>query len=279
MSILFISFYLNLYFFFHFQLHLDEEKIVNDIIGKMISSLYDYINSEEFSNMILQTEPKLETFYKMQIDGQIRDRIEKATKIWLEENAPKIVKTEFDILIQDITDKYEKMSNICRQFEGIAEFNNTFKEEEFVMTLASGIAWVSNKFIWSVFLGAVAVIVISEISVLYTLAVGALMITRQFIKVDKIIHDSFKNRVKSMNKEKLQTLLHKKFEKGLRECHRHVFTILLPSEIRNMSYSVDLLKKNQIRMEKKQNHFKRLLTEMVRCQNDVDKIITAVPRV
>lgn len=245
----------------------------------MISSLYDYINSEEFSNMILQTEPKLETFYKMKIDGKIRDRIEKATKMWLEENAPKIVKTEFDIIIQDITDKYEKMSNICREFEGIAEFNNTFKKEGFLMTLASGIAWVSNKFIWSFFFGPVAVTVISGISVLYTLSVGGLIITRQVMEVEEIIQDSFKNRVKSMNKEKLQMLLHNKFEKGLREFHRHIFTILLPNAIRNMSYSVDLLKKNQIRMEEKQNHFKRLLTEMVRCQNDVDKIITCVQRV
>lgn len=256
---------------------------MNDIIGKMISSLYDYINSEEFSNMILQTEPKLETFYKMQIDGKICDRIEKATKMWLEENAPIIVKTEFDIIIQDITDKYKKMSNICREFEGIAEFKNNQREEGFAMTLAvtlvSGIAWVSTKFFWSFFLGPGAVFFFSLSSVLYTLSVGALMITRQGIKVEKIIQDSFKIRVKSMNKEKLQTLLHNKFEKGLREFHRHIFTILLPSAIRDMSFSVDLLKKNQIRMKKKENHFKRLLTEMVRCQNDVDKIITSVPRV
>lgn len=236
-------------------------------------------NTEEFSNMILQTEPKLETFYKMQIDGKIRDRIEKATKMWLEENAPKIVIAEFDIIIQDVTDKYEKMLNICRKFKGIAEFNFTFKEEGLVMTLASGIAWVSNKFFWSFFLGPVAGSVISAISAVSLFSVGSLTITGKFMKVEEIIKDSFKNRVKSMNKENLQTLLHKRFEKGLREFHRHIFTILLPSEIRNMSHSVDLLKKNQIRMEKKQNHIKRLLTEMVRCQNDVDKIITSVPRV
>lgn len=34
------------------------------IYGKIISSLYDYINSEEFSTLILQEEPKLETFLK-----------------------------------------------------------------------------------------------------------------------------------------------------------------------------------------------------------------------
>lgn len=50
----FIYFFLfEFVFFFYFQLYLDEEKIVNDIIGKIILSLYDYINFEEFLNMIL----------------------------------------------------------------------------------------------------------------------------------------------------------------------------------------------------------------------------------
>lgn len=91
------------------------------IIEKITSSLYDYINSEEFSTLILQKEPKLETFYKMRIDGIIHNRMENATKMWLEENVPKIVKTEFDIILQDITDEYEKMSNLCKNLEGIAE--------------------------------------------------------------------------------------------------------------------------------------------------------------
>lgn len=111
------------------------------IIEKIISSLYDYINSEEFSTLILQKEPKLETFYKMQIDRIIHKRMENATKMWLEENVPKIVKTEFDIILQDITDEYEKMSNLCKNLEGIAEtqFNLSFKEEGFSWTLLSGI--------------------------------------------------------------------------------------------------------------------------------------------
>lgn len=123
---------------------LNEEKMVRDIIGKIISSLYDYINSVEFSTLILQEEPKLETFLKMKIDGIIHKRMEKATKIWLDENVPKIVKSEFDLLIQDIADKYEKMSSICRNVEGIAEaqFKISFKGEGFAWTVASGITWV-----------------------------------------------------------------------------------------------------------------------------------------
>lgn len=108
------------------------------IYGKIISSLYDYINSEEFSTLILQEEPKLETFLKMKIDGIVHKRMERATKMWLDENVPKIVKTEFDLLIQDITDKYEEMSNICKSLEGISEpqFQYGIKEEGFFWTVA-----------------------------------------------------------------------------------------------------------------------------------------------
>lgn len=251
------------------------------IIEKIISSLYDYINSEEFSTLILQKEPKLETYLKMEIDGIIHKRMEKATKNWLEENVPKIVKTEFDILIQDIIDKYEKMSTVCKNLEGIAVNPSEFslKEEGFSWTLLSGIAWISNNYFWSFFLGPEAVAMVATFWVVSTLSLGTLVVTRQIYKIEEIINESFTKRVKLMNKEKLHKLLHKKLDKGLREFHRHICTILLPNAIQNMSFCVDLLKKNKNKIEKKQDDFKHLLTKLNRCQNDVDKMITSVSQV
>lgn len=251
------------------------------IIEKIISSLYDYINSEEFSTLILQKEPKLETYLKMEVDGVIHRRMENATKMWLEENVPKIVKTEFDILIQDITDKYEKMSTVCKNLEGIAvnpsEFG--FKEEGFSWTLLSGIAWVSNKYFWSFFLGPEAVAMVATFWVVSTLSVGALVITRQIYKVEEIIKESFTKRVKLMNKEKLHKMLDFKLDKGLREFHRHIFTMLLPNAIKNMSFFVEFLEKKKKKMEKKQDDFKHLLAKLDRCQNNVEKMITSLPQV
>lgn len=262
-------------------MHSAEEKIVMTITEKIISSLYDYINSEELSTLILQEEPKLEKFYKMQIDGIIHERMEKATKKWIEENVPKIVKTEFEIVIQDITDNYEKMSNICREFEGIAEaeLNLSLKKEGFVWTALSGIVWASNKYFWGFFLDQEAVALISTFWFVSTLSLGALMITKLIFNVEEVIKESFQSRVKTMTKEKLLELLHKKLDKGLRKFHRHIFTITLPNAIDSMSYCVDYMKRKKTKIEKKRNDLKHLITKMVHCQNDVDKIIRSVPKV
>ncbi|XP_011414241.3 transmembrane GTPase fzo-1 [Magallana gigas] len=261
--------------------HLNEEKMVMAIYGKIISSLYEYINSEEFSTLVLQKEPKLETFLKMKIDGIVHKRMERATKMWLDENVPKIVKTEFDLLIQDITDKYEEMSNICKSLEGISEpkFQYGIKEEGFFWTVASGIAWVGHNYFWSFFFGPQAVAIISTFWVVSTLSVGTLDITRHMYNAEEIIKESFTKRVKSMNKEKLHKLLQKNLGKGLREFHRQIVTIVLPNAIKNMSFCVDLLEKKKKKMEKKQDDFKHLQTKLDRCQNDVDKMITSVPQV
>lgn len=82
-----------------------------------------------------------------------------------------------------------------------------------------------------------------------------------------------------MNEEKLHTLLHTKLDKGLREFHRHMFKIVLPTVIQNMFFNVNLRKKNKNRMENKQNDFKHFQSKMAGCQNDVDKMIKLVPKV
>lgn len=251
------------------------------ITGKIISCLYDYINSEELSTLILQEEPKLETFYKMQIDGIIHERMEKATKQWLEENVPKIVRTEFEIIIQDITDNYEKLLKICQDFQGIAkkEINLSLKEEGITWTVLSGIVWASNKYFWGFFLDQEAVAFISTFWFVSALSLGALMIAKPIYNVDELIKESFQSRVKTMNKEKLLELLQTKLDKGLREFHRYIFTTTLPNAVDSMSYCVDLMKRKKTKTEQKQNDLKELLTKMDHCQNDVDKMIRSVPKV
>lgn len=103
-------------------MQLTEDRIVKAIIENTVSSLHDYVNSEEFSRLVLNQEPKLETYFKVQIDGQIQERMEKATIMWLKENIPLIVNSEFDIILQDTT-RYEKMSNFLQSFRGLAERN------------------------------------------------------------------------------------------------------------------------------------------------------------
>lgn len=256
-------------------LHSAKEKIVMTITGKIISCLYDYIHSEELSTLILQEEPKLETFYKMQIDGIIHERMEKATKKWLEENVPKIVRTEFEIIIQDITDNYEKILKMCRKFQGIAEneLNLSLKEEGVIWTVLSGIVWASNKYFWAFFLDQEAVAFVSTFWFVSTLSLGALMIAKPIFNVEEVIKESFQSRVKTMNKEKLLELLQKKLDKGLREFHRHIFTTTLPNAVDSMSYCVDLMKRKKTKIEQKQNDLKELLTKMDHCQKDVDKMI------
>lgn len=251
------------------------------ITGKIISCLYDYIHSEELSTLILQEEPKLETFYKMQIDGIIHERMEKATKKWLEENVPKIVGTEFEIIIQDITDNNEKILKICQDFQGIAEkeINLSLKEEGITWTVLSGIVWASNKYFWGFFLDQEAAAFISTFWFVSTLSLGALMIAKPIFNVEEVIKESFQSRVKTINKEKLLELLQKKLDKGLREFIRHIFTTTLPNAVDSMSYCVNLMKRKKTKIEQKQNDLKELLTKMDHCQKDVDKMIRSVPKV
>lgn len=116
--------------------------------------------------------------------------------------------------------------------------------------MASGIAWVGHNYFWSFFFGPQAVAIISTFWVFSTLSVGTLDITKQMYKVEEIIKESFTKRVKSMNKEKLHNLLQKNLDKGLREFHRQIVTIVLPNAIQNMSFCVDLLEKKKRKMEK-----------------------------
>lgn len=269
-----------LLFFLYIKLQSTDEKIELRIIENIVPSLHDYINSEEFSRLILQEGPKLETYLKINIDGEIHKRIEKATKCWLYENVPEIVKTEFDLLLQDITDRYQKMMSISQNVKGIAEiqFNSRLKLKDVSWTVGSGFVWVSNTFFWSFFIGPHAVLLISTFLGLFTLSLGVVQIGKQFRKVDKIIQESFGKRVKSMNRQKLHDLLRKNLDKGLREFHRHIFTKALPEAIQNMSYCVGLMKDNKKIMEEKQDKVRDMLTEFNGCQNDVANIMTSVSK-
>lgn len=257
-----------------------DEKIELRIIGKIVPSLHDYINSDEFSRLILQEEPKLKTYLKIKIDGEIRNRIEKATNCWLYENVPQIVKTEIDMLLQDITDIYHKMLSISQHFKGIAEiqFNSRLKLTDVSWTVASGFAWVSNSVFSSFFIGPQAVPLISTFLGLFTLSSAVVQIGIQSKKVEEIIKESFEKRVKSMDCGKLHDLLQKNLDKGLREFHRHIFTKVLPEAIQNISYFVGDMEVNKQKMEEKQDKVKNLLTKFNGCQNDVANIMTSVSK-
>lgn len=79
----YVYFYNYCVFVLYIKLQSTEGKIELRITGKIIPRLHDYINSEEFSRLILQGGPKLKTYFKMTIDGEIYSRIEKATKCWI----------------------------------------------------------------------------------------------------------------------------------------------------------------------------------------------------
>lgn len=276
-----IDIYIKIVLFFLFiKLQSTDEVIELRIIDKIVPSLHDYINSEEFSRLILQEEPKLKTYFKMNIDGEIHHRIEKATKCWLYENVPKIVKTEFDLLLRDINDRYQKMMNISQNVKGIAEiqFNSKLELKDLSWTVGSGFVWASNTFFWSFVIGPQAVILILTFLGLFTLSLGVVQIGKQFRKVEEIIEESFEKRIKSMHRQKLHDLLQKKLEKGLREFHKHIFTEALPDAIKNMSYCVDIMNQNKSEMEGKQNKVRDLLPKFNLCKNDVANIMMSVSK-
>lgn len=274
-----LNFYL-FFFFFYIKLQSTDEKIELRIIGKIVPSLHDYINSDEFSKLILQEEPKLEKYLKIKIDGEIHNRIEKATKCWLYENVPQIVETEIEMLLQDITDIYHKMLGISQNFKGIAEIqlNSRLKLTDVSWTVAGGFAWVSNSVFSSFFIGPQAVLLISTFLGLFTLSSVVLQISIQTKKAEEIIKESFEKRVKSMDCEKLHDLLQKNLDKGLREFHRHIFTKVLPEAIQNMSFCVRVMEENKQKLEEKQDKVKKLLTKFNGCQNDVANIMTSVSK-
>lgn len=258
-----------------------DEKIELRIIGKIVPSLYQYIHSNEFSRLILEAEPKIETFSKIKIDGEIHDRMEKATLSWLKENVTLIIKAEFDIILQDIKDSYGNMSSFYQDLEAIADtqFNSKFKLNGYSWTFASGFAGVSNAVLCSFFFGPQALLLTSTFWVFSTLSLGAVALSKQITDVKEVINESFKKRVESMNSQKLHDLLHKKLNKGLREFYQNILTKDLPESIQNMDFWVELLKKKKTRMNGTQAVLKGIRREIDRCQNDVAKLITSVSKV
>lgn len=231
------------------------------IIENTVSSLHDYVNSEEFSRLVLNQEPKLETYFKVQIDGQIQERMEKATIMWLKENIPLIVNSEFDIILQDTT-RYEKMSNFLQSFRGLAERNIVRMSNLQRM----GVSWAifgGNSLLLSFLFGSQAMFLMSPFWAVSALSLGVAAFTIQLKSVEAISKDSFEKRVKSISAEKLHTLLHQKLEKNLREVHRHIFSDVLATAIQNMSNCVDLMSKNETKMDTKQNDSKSLLSEIL----------------
>lgn len=68
------------------------------IIEKIVFNLYDYVNFEEFLRLVLYQEFRFVIYYKVQIDEQIYNLMEKVIIKWLNENVLLIIKFEFDII-------------------------------------------------------------------------------------------------------------------------------------------------------------------------------------
>lgn len=232
-----------------------EDKIVTGIIEKTVSNLHDYVHSEEFSKLVLRQEPRLETYFKVQIDGQIHHRIEKATNKWLNENVPLIVKSEFDTSLQGT--RYMKMSNLLTSIVGETEHNiellSNFQRIGISRAILRG-----SSLLFSFFLVPGATFMTVPI-----LFLGVAAITLQFSSVEEISRNSFEKRVKLISREKLHTLMHQNLEKHLRAFHRHIFSDVLAIAIQNMSKCVDLMTKNETKTNTKQNDFKHLLSEIL----------------
>lgn len=238
-----------------------EDKIVKGIIENTVINLYEYVNSEEFSRLVLHQEPKLETYFKVQIDGQIIKRMEKAIIMWLNENVPLIVNSEFDIILQDIT-SYEKMSNLLQSFKVLAERNIVRMSNLQRM----GVSWAvfgGNSLFLSLLFGPQAPFLMSPFWAVSALSLGVAAIAIQFNSVEAISRDSFEKRVKSISGEKLHILLHHKLERKLREFHRQIFSDVLATAIQSMSNCVDLMSKNVAKMDTKQNDSKSLLAKIL----------------
>lgn len=237
-----------------------EDKIVTGIIENTVSNLYDYVNSEEFSRLVLHQEPKLETYFKVQIDGQIIKRMEKAIIMWLNENVPLIVNSEFDIILQDIT-SYEKMSNLLQSFKVLGE-RNIVRMSNLQRMSGSWAVFGGNSLLLSLLLfSPQEPFIMSPFWAFSAMSLGVAAIAIQFNSVEAISRDSFEKRVKSISGEKLHILLHHKLERKLREFHRHIFSDVLATAIQSMSN--DLMSKNVTKKDTKQNDSNSLLSKIL----------------
>lgn len=190
------------------------------IIEKTVSNLHDYVNSEEFSRLVLHQEPRLATYYKVQIDEQIHNPMEKATIKWLNENVPLIIKSEFDTILQSST-KYEKMSDLLKSFNGITE-KNIGRLSDLQQTVVSWTILGGSSLLVGVLLGPQTAFLASPWAI-SALSLSVAAITMQLSSVEEISKDSFEKRVKLISREQLHTFMHQKLEKHLRAFHRHIF--------------------------------------------------------
>lgn len=251
----------------------NEDKTVTAILKKLIDELYSYVNSETLSTQILQEAPKLNTFSKTRIDGEIQSRMTKAFTLWLEKYLPQTVKSEFDNILKETTDGHEKMINVFQNIVGVYAFANyrILGLQGAVLTAAGSFALLG----YSVpFVGPLVPYALTWLGLWKAVHIGIKYVYNISPEADVIVQNSIKTLVKSVTKESLKTFFVKNYDKHLRKFYQDILREHLPAVDSNLSFILEMMRKDADKLDKEHNINKEMSLKMRQFHEEVVKLLS-----
>lgn len=205
-------------------------------------------------------DPNINTLPYYETDGEIHRRMKKPTNLWLKENIPLIIESEYQSILPDVQFKYEDMTNLAQNMDIILKypFYSIFQ--------LGGFSDICYLIVFALYYSILSLLCPAS-------GLDHLIV---FHESDENIIKSFKSRVSMLTRENLHIMLKHKLGKGLRKYHRNIYRNLLPSMIQNMCNSVDVTKREKHKLVEKQSDIQNLLSKMSGCQNNVTEILTIV---
>lgn len=253
----------------------NEDIIVKDILKNLVEKLISYVSSEEFSTQILQETPHLSTFSKTRIDGEIQTRMTKVFTLWLNKNVPQTVESEFDNILQGNTDVHEKIMNVFQSNQGASAFANdgVLGLKDAVLTAASSFAWVGYS---AAFVGPLLPGLLTGLGLCKAVSVGIRYVSNILPEADAIINNSFKIRVKSVNKESLKTFFVQQYDNHLRKLYQNIFKEHLPAVEKKIIFALEEMNKDANRLDEEHIVNEKMLERMCEFQEEVVKLLEEV---
>lgn len=258
------------------QMQKNADFIVNQILQNLTEGLHGYIHSVEFTNKILQAEPALSSFMKINIDREIGNRIKIATESWITKYVPEIIEEEVKRHI------FEKAEELSKELEHLKEkltgISHTFTTESasvkgVMWTLATGTVCVFNRIFWGAVLGPQAAIVISALGLVTSTSAGILDISKLSVDTDMVIQMSFEKRIQSLSFKGVLTIMKERYDCHLRKVYNNIYKKLLPDELQHLKQSMDDVDKNREELGRKQADVDSLARELESYNRELEAIM------
>lgn len=252
------------------------DSIVNQILQNLTKDLHGYIHSVELTNKVLQAEPALSSFMKINIDREIGKRIKIATESWITKYVPEIIEEEVKCRI------FEKAKELSRELEHLKEklsgISHTFTSESasvkgIMWTLVTGTGCVFNKIFWGALLGPQAAFVMSTLWLVTYASTGILDISNVSVDADKVIKTSFENRIQSLSFEGVLRIMKDRYERHLRKVYNNIYEKLLPDELQHLKQSMDDVDKNRDELGRRQADVESLDRELESYNRELEAIM------